>query len=91
MLRFAWTVPAGGSGAHVALAADSQALGGAAIRDGAGRDADLAHPGSERGEALPEPPLDIACWLPSLHAEGGPAPEDVRALGLPPLDGPAVG
>ena len=79
--------------------------------------------------------VDIACWLPSLHAEGGPAPEEilpdagplaavisgyfaeragkpviptaprvrvvqkqqlrtalpwaVRALGLPPLDGPA--
>ena len=27
VLRFAWTVPAGGSVAHVALAADSQALG----------------------------------------------------------------
>ena len=81
--------------------------------------------------------VDIACWLPSLHAEGGPAPEEilpdagplaavisgyfaeragkpviptaprvrvvqkqqlrtalpwaVRSLGLPPLDGPAVG
>ena len=35
--------------------------------------------------------VDIACWLPSLHAEGGRAPEDVRALGLPPLDGLAVG
>ena len=21
--------------------------------------------------------VDIACWLPSLHAEGGPAPEEV--------------
>ena len=81
--------------------------------------------------------VDVACWLPSLHAEGGPAPEEVlpdagplaavisgyfaeragkpviptaprvrvvqkqqlltalpwavRALGLPPLDGPAAG
>ena len=85
---------------------------------------------------LAHPDYDVAFWLPSLHAEGGPAPEEilpdagplaavisgffaeragkpplpkaprvravqrqqlatalpwaVRALGLPPLDGPAA-
>ena len=32
---------------------------------------------------LAAPDVDIACWLPSLHAEGGPAPEEILPHGGP--------
>ncbi len=31
------------------------------------------------------PLFEIACWLPSLHAEGGPAPEEMLSLDTPGL------
>lgn len=32
---------------------------------------------------LAHPDVDIACWLPSLRAEGGPAPEEIVPHGGP--------
>lgn len=32
---------------------------------------------------LAHPDVDIACWLPSLHAEGGPAPDEILPQGGP--------
>lgn len=32
---------------------------------------------------LAAPDVDVACWLPSLHAEGGPAPEEILPHGGP--------
>jgi aminoglycoside phosphotransferase (APT) family kinase protein len=33
-----------------------------------------------------DPLFEVAAWLPSLHAEGGPSPEEVLAPGTPGLD-----
>ena len=58
VLRFAWTVPAGGSVAHVALAADSQALGWRRDPRRRGSRRGPRAPGERARRGAAQPPLD---------------------------------